>query len=116
MGLRRQRLQVHARNPRHNVIPRDTSDRLLWAAGEEHRLAIMGDVPHWYLWTMAVMKEDPSAEECHKALMHCVLDVADNDIARFPCYKEATVSIPENRVVIDLPRLLPHPYRWTGLC
>ena len=50
----------------------------------------MGEVPHWYLWTMAVMTQDPSAEECDKALMHCVLDVADNDIARFPCYKEAT--------------------------
>ena len=24
--------------------------------------------------------------------MHCVLDVADNDIARFPCYKEATTA------------------------
>lgn len=30
--------------------------------------------------------------ECHKGLMNCVLDVADNDITRFPCYKEATTA------------------------
>jgi hypothetical protein len=26
-------------------------------AWEEHRLAIMGETPHWYLWTIAVLPE-----------------------------------------------------------
>ena len=34
-------------------------------AWEEHRLAIMGDMPHWYLWAIAVVPET-SAEGARK--------------------------------------------------
>ena len=34
-------------------------------AWEEHRLAIMSDIPHWYLWAIAIVPET-SAEGAHK--------------------------------------------------
>ena len=61
----------------------------LYSAWNGHRVSIMGETPHWYLWGIAT---HPGCEGKNVAntLLNTVIEMSEAEIEKFPVYLEVT--------------------------